>query len=590
MRGKSINLFMWSYQPHFRFQFERLMNKVMKELGTPETGSECLLVGAKIPGRQNRNSVCVEPEDGKWPIDLFDGLLDAIETEVTDHPLQNMFYGDEPSMRDKPENIRRDSVRTAVQKTLNVYDSDHGVRSFAGRPAPVNDYYVVPVLQLPSELFRRFRALREPATDGCVIGRVSLIHAAVFEVLTEAHDELLRPDPGRSLIGPSRSPEEIVRRAATSFMYTPGVTIGDKNFGNPDLFERFNLISSLMYEGAKGTGRLLLANPDGGSVDFLLKLAEPVPFREPRWSRKVLQMASSETALIADCEKIFGLGNVAAGVDPWMSQNVFEIEFLDHYHWRLSCGGEVMLVSRYGAPSLPQEEFPNDSHLDTYQRLFPEAGEEDVARFAALFRAAVDQRHGSMLIVAKDAESEANRLRGQGTRIEPIKLTPDLYRKVSGIDGTIIVDPYGICHAIGVILDGSARPECTPSRGSRYNSGLRYVNAAAPPRLAVVISDDRTVDVIPVLRPRIKRSAIDKTTAELDAATRDNYHPAINWLDGHRFYLNQGQCDRINAALKRIQSEPLEVGEISIMWNKFSPHPDLSDSYFESEDIESASS
>ena len=78
------------------------MNNVMKELGIPKTGAECLLVGAKIPGRQNRNSVCVEPEDGKWPIDLFDGLLDAIETEVTDHPLQNIFYGDEPSMRDSP--------------------------------------------------------------------------------------------------------------------------------------------------------------------------------------------------------------------------------------------------------------------------------------------------------------------------------------------------------------------------------------------------------------------------------------------------------------------------------------------------------
>ena len=369
----------------------------MKELGIPESGADCLLVGAKIPGRQNPNDICVEPEDGKWSVNLFDKLLDLIEVEVADHPSKKMIYTDEPSMRDKPENIRRDSVRRAVQNTLDVYDSDHGVRSFAGWPAPVIDHYVVPVLQLPIDLFKCFRPLREPVSDGYFTGHASLIHAAASVVLKEAHDELLRPDPGRGLFGSSRSSEEIVRRAAASFMYTPGLAFRDSSLASWRLFEQFNMISSLMYEGTKGTGRLLLTNPENGSVDFLLKFAEPVPFRELRWSRKVLQMASSETALIADCEKVYGLGRVATGVDPWTSQSVFEIEFLDHYHWRLSCGGEVMLVSKYGAPSLPQEKFPRYRLLDTYQRLFPEVGEEDVGRFTALFKAAVDQRHGSML-------------------------------------------------------------------------------------------------------------------------------------------------------------------------------------------------
>ena len=46
--------------------------------------------------------MCIEPEDGKWPIDLFDELLDVIETEISDHPLRNMFYSDEIRMREKP--------------------------------------------------------------------------------------------------------------------------------------------------------------------------------------------------------------------------------------------------------------------------------------------------------------------------------------------------------------------------------------------------------------------------------------------------------------------------------------------------------
>lgn len=584
MMGKPINLFMWGYQPHFRLQFESLMNDVFKELGVPESGAECLLVGAKIPGQQNLNGVCVEPEDGKWRIDLFNGLLDLIETEVVNHPSQNILYTDEPSRRDMPENIRRDAVSMAVGKTLKLYDSDNGVRSFAGTPAPVNDHYVVPVLQIPSALFQRFRPLREPVTFNVFTGHPSLIHAAVSEVLAEAHEELLRPDPGRHLAGRTRSPEEIVRRAAASFMHTPGIAIGDKNFGSPRLFETFNLISSLMYEGAKGTGTLLLANPDDGAVDFLLELAEPVPFREHRWSRKALQMASSETSLIADCKKIFGLGNIAPGVDPWKSRNVFEIEFLDHYLWRLSCGGETMLVSKYGAPSLPQEKFPRDRLLDTYQRLFPESEAEDVECFAALFKTAVSQRHGSMLIVAKDAAAEADRLGGQGTKIQPTKLTPELYRQVSGVDGSVFIDPHGFCHAIGVILDGSASQECTPSRGARYNSAIRYIGSADSPRLAIVVSDDQTVDVIPVLAPRIKRSALEKAILEVEVATSENYYPAASWLKLHRFYLNQKQCNRINAALGRIQDEPMEVGELRLNWPEFTPDSGLNDSYFESED------
>ena len=139
------------------------------------------------------HGVCVEPEDGKWPLDLFDGLLDEIETQVAQHPLQSVFYTDEPSMRDKPENIRRDSVRRAVQAALNAYDSTNGVRSFTGPPAPIGDHYVVPVLQLPEELFERFRPLQNPVMDDEITGHPSLVHAAVFETLTEAHEELVRP-------------------------------------------------------------------------------------------------------------------------------------------------------------------------------------------------------------------------------------------------------------------------------------------------------------------------------------------------------------------------------------------------------------
>ena len=584
---KFITLFMWPYQQQFRWNIEHLMNNVLEALGVTAFKAECLLVAARIPERQNLNDVCVEPEDGKWPIELFDGLLDSIKMEISNHPLQKMFYTDELSMRDKPENTRQDSVRLAVQKAMKAYDSKRDVQSFAGKPAPVNDHYVTPVFQIQTALFERFRPLQGRATiidDFFSPGHASLIHAAVSEVLDEAHDELLRPDPGRYFGRRLRSSNEIIRRAAVSFMMTPGIAIKDNNLWEGILFKRFNMISSLMYEGAKGVGSLLLANPEDSTVDFLVRFAKPVPFNKHRWSRKVLELASSGNPLIASCTEILGLGHVAAGIDPWESQNIFQIDFLDHYYWRLSCGNEVMLVSKYGVPSLPQKIFNNDWHLDTYQRIFPESCEKDIDRFAELLETAARQRHGSMLVVAEDAASETHRLQGEGTRIEPVELTPDLYRQVSSIDGAVIIDPGGLCHAIGVILDGQSGPKCTPSRGARYNSAVRYIYSSDKSRLAVVISDDQTIDIIPLPRPRIKRSVLEKQIYELEKSTSENYHPSINWLNKNRFYLDQKQCDRINKALERIEREPMKVGEPRINWSRFSPDPDFNESYYKDED------
>ena len=101
-------------------------------------------------------------------------------------------------------------------------------------------------------------------------------------------------------------------------------------------------------------------------------------------------------------------------------------------------------------------------------------------------------------------------------------------------------------------------------------------------RLAVVVSEDRTVDVIPEMRSRIQRLAIASAIAELEAATADNYYAAITWLDQHRFYLSQAQCNQVNAAQERIQ---MKDNEIRIQWPKFSLHPELEGSYFVRENV-----
>ncbi|MEK7992361.1 MAG: hypothetical protein AAB403_01015 [Planctomycetota bacterium] len=578
MAGRTINLFMWGYQDSYRIHVQILARNTLKELGA-EPNAEVLLVGARRPGSMNRNQVCVEPESGKWPLSIFEGLLDSVESIYEHHDLQHMFYSDEASMRDKPEWMRRDSVRTSVTKALVSFDAEENVISFAGSPRLVGDYYVTPIIQIPSATFSQF-----PPLPPCVnsddrrgYGFRSLTHAAMSAVLKAATKELESPDPGRFTHGSMRDAEEIVRIAAKDFLHTPGLSI-ERQYTYTDLFDTLNLVSSLMYEGGKGVGQLVLANPESEAVEFLAKFSQPIPFREPRWVRKILQMATAGVGLVANSSHILGLGNLKRSYDP-SRQDAFTVAFIDHYQWELLWGRQVLIRSHYAVPKLPQEHFDKASFSANYSRLFPASSPEDADHLWNLLQVQVRQDHGSMLVVAEDAAAEAYRLSKQGTNITPTRLSETLLQSVSGIDGTILLDPHGNCHAIGVILDGEASDACTPSRGSRYNSGVRYVQASLQRRFAIVVSDDRTVDLIPPLRRLVSRKLLEQHVATFASATLDDYHDSRNWLDNHRFYINAEQCSRLNAAIARLDSSPKEVGRIYLGINLFQPNSEMDDSY-----------
>jgi hypothetical protein len=566
---------MWGYQDSYRVHIEILARNVLEKLGAPEE-AEVLIVGARRPSSNNTNPVCVEPEDGKWPISLFDGLLNEIESNYQNHELQNIFFGDEPSMRDKPEWIRRDSVRQAVAEALNSYDIENGVTTFCGEVRCIDDYYVTPVIQIPNSTFKQFPPL--PFKQGQKRhGPRSLIHAAMHAVLREATEELHNPDPGRNTFDSMRNAEEIIQIAAKNLMHTPGLAI-ERGYMFGDLFASLNLISSLMYEGTKGIGQLILVDPNNDSVNFLVKFDEPIPFHEPRWVRKVLQMATTGVGIIANSQYIYGLGNLKENHDV-SEQDAFTVVFIDHYHWELRCGDQTMLRSHYAEPKLPQEPFDKTAFLENYTRLFPLSTKEDAVNLWNLMLMQIKQEYGSMIVVAEDAENEANRLRKQGTKIKPTRLTEQLLKSVSCIDGTILLDPIGYCHAIGIILDGEATEQCTPSRGSRYNSGIRYVQSNKAKRLAIVVSDDRTVDIIPQIRKLVSRSKIEKYIATFETSTLENYHAPRNWLDNHRFYINAEQCNRINKTIDRLDNLPKEIGLIYLHTEQFEYHPDMDESY-----------
>lgn len=164
---------------------------------------------------------------------------------------------------------------------------------------------------------------------------------------------------------------------------------------------------------------------------------------------------------------------------------------------------------------------------------------------------------------------------------------------LSSIDGAVLVDPAGTCHAAGVILDGVAvNGKGTRSRGARYNSAIRYVHAAPKESecLAVVISEDGTINLVPNLHKKIHRFDIIERIEKLRASVAPEiinakeYYKALDWLSAHRFYLSKDVCDQINE-IKNATKQRLDKQQgYSITPIDFKANPELNDTYFLDED------
>ena len=126
-----------------------------------------------------------------------------------------------------------------------------------------------------------------------------------------------------------------------------------------------------------------------------------------------------------------------------------------------------------------------------------------------------------------------------------------------------------------------------PSRGARFNSALRYVEAAWP-CLAVVVSQDSGIDFVPNLRPAVRRSAIDKAIAEIkelkgaSLINRDRYNAVLDYLDEHRFYLRKEDCDTIVSVVEFVEAalRKQDRTEIWIIRQKFVPNTHLDEELY----------
>ncbi|WP_179865161.1 diadenylate cyclase [Priestia megaterium] len=268
---------------------------------------------------------------------------------------------------------------------------------------------------------------------------------------------------------------------------------------NINLYETLTIISSLKYEGSESGGKIIFCNENHLSIETIIKLKNNINIDDYGCVRKLLETSRDQLYLLCNGYHIYGLGKFKdIKVDE--KKKLFSVEFIKNFHWDLhDIRNEKIMSVKYGEPALPKEKISIEEFSSVFETLFPE---KDCSIIWSIIKRAIDQQHGTMLVITEAAEEEAFRLRKQSFRFDPpVFLDPSHVLSITNIDGALLLNPDGRHFAMGVILDGNANDKADISRGARYNSSVRYLERIKEEYnnekkcLIVVVSEDGMINL-----------------------------------------------------------------------------------------------
>ncbi|WP_327376592.1 diadenylate cyclase [Streptomyces sp. NBC_01216] len=555
MGKRFIEQFMWGFQDTFRISLNMEFERAFEHIGFAAE-ARCLLVGFKAAG-DHPFDICVEQGEKLYtPEDFSDVQRTAIK-KYNKNPESSFIISDPRGHRLHQESLMDGMRAEALGDRLASLEEQKAWTFFVSKSVRVGDYEVHIIAGIPRDRLGEVPRISTTSRDRMAIVP-SLAHAVIWDILGRARRTLYLPDAGSDLRILSASTDEIVR-SATEHMLRTIIYCAGYWFAS-DFHLLMNQLSSLPYEGREGAGRLVLARADNPAIEVNLKLAEPVKNRNTPAVRKLLEGSGPTADVLSNGEFVYGLGTVRPDYDP-ASDSVFVVTFLRRGYWELSHAGTALLAARDGIISLPKHVLDESYFRDLSDRLFSEPDDDALTQAA---QAIGKHRHGAMLVISADAKGEARRLSPQSWAVEPTLLSDNFLTQLTDMDGAVLLDPQGRCHAIGVILDGSARGEGDPARGSRFNNAVRYLGSEHPPAIVVVYSADGGIDILPELHPRVLQSEVNEAvTAYLAlSAQRPPDLERVNRLwksvDAVSFYLSAEQCEALNQAREEIEDWRME--------------------------------
>ena len=481
---------MWEHQSLFRVSAQLFAEGVFNLLDRSLRPEVFLLGLASARETDEPAGVVIEPSSSRYVPQDFAGVkARAIALEADAGP-RDVVYHLHPNDHDRYEKQRwYELVCQATETTMRelTHERRENRRSFCSMPVNLQGYLVTVVLQVAADCYDSYYAM--PMLGG---PRPSnLPHATVLEFLHDCTRALREADTAdNEQPALDRDYNEVLRSAGRRLMLRAAPA------GTQGLYDACNGVAALRHEGSEGVGTLLVARRQHPAIVPVLTLETPVTLRDHRSIRKLLELSEDATALVSDASHVFGLGQLVSDDDARYEPLVV-VNFTHHYSWEMSHAGHVLMRVVSNTPRLPQGRVAADNFARVVRRVFPKLDPDSVDYLWELTSRASTQPTGTILVFSAGAAQEAQRLSRQSFRVAPRIITPSVLRLVTNIDGAVFIEPTGVCYSIGAILDGLATEKGDSSRGSRYNSAVRYVNSSRYPCLAVVVSEDGWIDLLP---------------------------------------------------------------------------------------------
>lgn len=587
--SNTITHFIWGYQQHFRVSAQGEARSLFQQFDG-HFDPEVFIVGLLADKTHDKYHACVEPEDNHWTQSSdFDNTLQIAETIRPSYPESHLLHSHPLAQRHEDDRLFLRSLSDAVQRIISSHPArNNSLLYSASLPVLVNGYWVVVVLGLQQSVLSKYPALNSDSVPlheyrNRYVSR-SFLHSLRDQYLNACTVSLRQWTDQAAAVRLDR--DSLARNAGKCFVEDVGYRTNQAiDVPLDSLFDIFTDLSSAPYEGRTAHGEILFAKGTNPQVRQSVIFQQPPSLRQIKSTRKLLEMASNASVLHTNGHRVLGLADrSSSSVDARTPEDIFSVRFLAHHHWQLWHEQKCLIDVKYGSPRPP--ELSHDSRVlaSNIQRLLGTCTDLNTGHILRLIESLRSSQHGALLVITAAAKNEAQRFSSQASCIDPVLLTPELLQAFTSVDGAVLASPAGECHAFGVILDGTATDREDSSRGSRFNSAVRYVEALGKqaPVLAAVVSSDGGVTLLPRLRPMIQRKIIEHKLSEFASICQSpaievgKYNTLFGWLLDHRWYLLPEHCERINQLLEDATPKLHKQAEVEVFWLspiEFHSHP-----------------
>jgi len=483
----------WRFEERIIETCYQVLNSALRMLEC-EISPEVFLVGISL----DNNRITVVPEDARVSWQELQEAVGVVGQTPVSYPADDYLTDDEWSTAFQEYNRFNWSCWEQFRDGLREVVEPHGLIVSVSPCAEINRHIVALAIT-----YKRAEYERYPHMDMSVFtehGRwPSLAFGVVEAVLNEFGEELRKIDAGRRHFETTEAGHMV--RVAGEF-FTRCNVWASKRFsqfdtqlrGTLDFFEACNAISAMPLESRQGFGGMIVADLGHRAINVVLRNEFPVLADNHRRVRKLVEMCRSGLSVLTDSRYVWGLGTFNPdNYDP-TAADVMMVRFAGNGRWFLSHQGVDLMEVDHGVPKLAKPRVDLAAVRSRLAALFGELPSLD--GLVDTVRLAVEARHGTILVVATNSAAEIKRLVSEHARLVPLTLNQTTMTAVTSIDGAVMLDVDGVCHGIGVILDGEAGSNETSARGSRYNSAVRYLHRN-PGCLVVVVSEDGMIDVLP---------------------------------------------------------------------------------------------